>query len=47
MIEKGYPIESGYMGLVNGEYMFFETEEAYKEFLFEYELKNQRYMYAL
>lgn len=47
MIEKGYPVESGYMGLVNGEYMLFETEESYKEFLFEYDLKNQRDMYAL
>ena len=47
MIEKGYLVESGYMGLVNGEYVLFETEEAYKEFLFEYELKNQRDMYAL
>lgn len=47
MIEKGYPVDNGYMGLVNGEYMLFETEEAYKEFLFEYELKNQRDIYAL
>lgn len=47
MIEKGYPIESGYMGLVDGEYMLFETEEAYKEFLFELNLTNQRDMYAL
>ena len=47
MIEKGYPVDNGYMGLVNGEYMLFETEEAYEEFLFEYELKNQREMYAL
>ena len=47
MIEKGYPVESGYMGLVDGKYMLFETEEAYKEFLFEYELENQRDQYAL
>lgn len=47
MIEKGYLIESGYMGLVNGEYMLFETEEAYKEYLFELNLINQRDMYAL
>jgi len=47
MIEKGYPVACGYMGLVDGEYMLFETEEAYKEFLFEYELENQRDQYAL
>lgn len=47
MIEKGYPVDNGYMGLINGEYMLFETEEVYKEFLFEYELENQRDMYAL
>ena len=33
MIEKGYPVDNGYMGLVNGKYMLFETEEAYKEAL--------------
>lgn len=47
MIEKGYPVDCGYMGLIDGRYMLFETEEAYKEFLFEYELENQRDMYAL
>lgn len=47
MIEKGYPVESGYMGLINGEYMLFETEEAYREFLFELNLINQRDIYAL
>lgn len=47
MIEKGYPVDCGYMGLIDGRYMLFETEEAYKEFLFEYELENQREMYAL
>lgn len=47
MIEKGYPVANGYMGLINGKYMLFETEEAYKEFLFEYELENQRDQYAL
>lgn len=26
MIEKGYPIESGYMGLINEKYMLFESE---------------------
>ena len=30
---KGYVIESGYMGLVNGEYHLFETEDAYYEYL--------------
>ena len=47
MIEKGYPVDNGYMGLINEEYMLFETEEAYKEFLFEYDLENQREIYAL
>ena len=47
MIEKGYPVDSGYMGLVDGEYKHFPTEEEYKEFLFEYELENQRDQYAL
>ena len=45
--EKGYPVDSGYMGLIDGKYMLFETEEAYKEVLFNYELQNQRDMYAL
>lgn len=30
---KGYPVYSGYMGYVNGKYMLFETEEAYKEYV--------------
>lgn len=30
---KGYNTPSGYMGLVNGEYMLFATEEDYKEYL--------------
>lgn len=47
MIEKGYPVDNGYMGLISGEYMLFETEEAYKEYLFELNLINQRDMYAL
>ena len=45
--EKGYLIENGYMGLINEKYMLFETEEAYKEILFDYELHNQRDTYAL
>lgn len=45
--EKGYPVSSGYMGLINEKYMLFETEEAYREVLFDYELQNQRDMYAL
>lgn len=31
--EKGYPVDNGYMGYINGEYKLFETEDAYKEFL--------------
>lgn len=34
---KGYPTESGYMGYVNGEYILFETEEAYYEYIKESE----------
>ena len=45
--EKGYPVDSGYMGLIDGKYMLFETEETYKEILFDYELQNQRDMYTL
>lgn len=30
---KGYPTENGYKGLVDGEYMLFETQEAYYEYL--------------
>lgn len=30
---KGYPVPDGYMGLVNGKYMLFETERAYNEYL--------------
>lgn len=43
--EKGYPIDCGYKGKVNGEEMLFPTEEEYKEYLCE--LENQREMYAL
>ena len=30
---KGYPTSNGYKGCVNGEYMLFETEEAYYEYM--------------
>lgn len=30
---KGYSVPDGYMGLVNGKYMLFETEKAYNEYL--------------
>ena len=30
---KGYPIPSGYMGLVNGKWMLFATENDYIEYL--------------
>ena len=30
---KGYSVQNGYMGLVNGKYMLFETERAYNEYL--------------
>lgn len=29
---KGYPINIGYMGNINGRYMLFETENAYYEY---------------
>lgn len=30
---RGYCIGSGYMGLVNGEYMLFSSEEDYREYM--------------
>ena len=30
---KGYPTENGYKGYVDGEYILFETEEAYYEYM--------------
>ena len=30
---KGYHIESGYMGLVDGRYMLFASEEDYREYV--------------
>lgn len=30
---KGYNVEAGYMGYVNGEYMLFANEDDYKEYL--------------
>ena len=30
---KGYYVPAGYMGLVNGKYMLFETEKEYNEYL--------------
>ena len=30
---KGYSVESGYMGLVNGAYMLFACEEDYLEYI--------------
>lgn len=32
-MQKGYSVPNGYMGLVNGKYMLFETEKAYNEYL--------------
>ncbi len=29
----GYVVDAGYMGLVDGEYILFATEEEYKEYL--------------
>ena len=30
---KGYTNQEGYMGLVDGEYMLFVTEEEYREYM--------------
>ena len=30
---KGYTVESGYMGLVNGEYMLFASETDYVDYM--------------
>lgn len=30
---KGYPTDNGYMGLVNGIYMLFATEDDYRDYL--------------
>ncbi len=30
---KGYPTANGYMGLVDGRYMLFASEEDYREYL--------------
>ena len=30
---KGYIVEGGYMGLVNGNYMLFASEEDYREYM--------------
>lgn len=34
---KGYSVPDGYMGLLNGKYQLFETEQAYYEYLLESE----------
>ena len=30
---KGYPIESGFMGMVSGRYMLFASEDDYLDFM--------------
>lgn len=30
---RGYPIDSGYMGLTDNGWMLFETEQAYREYI--------------
>lgn len=30
---KGYPIDTGYMGYVDGKYMLFASENDYKEYM--------------
>lgn len=32
-MSRGYLVPNGYMGLVNGKYVLFETEKAYNEYL--------------
>lgn len=34
-IMKGYAVESGYMGYVNGEYMLFASETDYADYMAE------------
>ena len=34
---KGYSVPNGYMGLVNGKYMLFETESDYYEYMLDRE----------
>lgn len=34
---KGYPIDVGYIGIVNGKEMLFETEDAYNEYMDDYD----------
>ncbi len=34
---KGYSIDAGYMGYVRGEYMLFESEDAYVSYYYETE----------
>jgi hypothetical protein len=41
---KGYPIDVGYMGYVNGRYMLFETEDAYYKYCEEKEFQNDLLM---
>lgn len=33
MKEKGYVVSEGYMGLVDGRYMLFSTEDEYYEYI--------------
>ena len=33
MIMKGYAVESGYMGYVDGEYMLFASETDYEDYM--------------
>ena len=37
---KGYPVDGGYMGYVDGNYMLFETEEAYYRYINEADEKG-------
>ena len=41
---KGYVIEAGYMGYVDGEYQFFACEADYKEWMEEQERRRWDYL---
>ena len=40
MFFMGYYVRSGYMGLVNDEWMLFSTEEEYRDYLKTYNMKG-------
>ena len=37
----GYPVDAGYIGYIDGKKMLFETEDAYREVIFELNKKEE------